>query len=49
MTPVNNVFEANVDSLDRTVSIQYKFIVDGKWCYDMKMDYVKDECKQFMC
>jgi hypothetical protein len=45
MTPVNSVFEANVDSLDPTVDIEYKFIVDGKWCYDMKMNYVKDKCK----
>ncbi|EPB91579.1 hypothetical protein HMPREF1544_01501 [Mucor circinelloides 1006PhL] len=43
MTPVNGVFEANVDNLDRSVDIEYKFIVDGKWCFDMKMDNVKDE------
>lgn len=43
MTPVNGVFEANVDNLDRSVDIEYKFIVDGKWCFDMKMDNIKDE------
>ncbi|KAL9549956.1 hypothetical protein MBANPS3_004971 [Mucor bainieri] len=43
MTPVNGVFEAKVDGLDRSVDIEYKFIVDGKWCYDVNMDIVKDE------
>ncbi|CEP18060.1 hypothetical protein [Parasitella parasitica] len=45
MTPVNGLFEAKVDHLDRSVDIEYKFIVDGEWCYDIKSDNVADECE----
>ncbi|KAI8642898.1 immunoglobulin E-set [Parasitella parasitica] len=42
MAPVNGLFEAKVDNLDCSVDIEYKFIVDGDWCYDINADSVTD-------
>ncbi|CAO3656569.1 unnamed protein product [Mucor hiemalis] len=48
MTPVNDadingrVFEVTVDNLDLSKDNTYKFVVDGKWCYDVKKDFVVD-------
>ncbi|KAI9476289.1 MAG: immunoglobulin E-set [Benjaminiella poitrasii] len=44
MTPVNSeLFKAEIDdSKLNNGAIQYKFIVDGKWCYDSAKNTVKD-------
>ncbi|GAA5814688.1 hypothetical protein MFLAVUS_008187 [Mucor flavus] len=51
MTPVNisnlndNIFHVIVKGLDLSKDIQYKFVVDGEWCYDMRRPHVTEACK----
>lgn len=46
MSPVisnsSTIFTATVTNLDVTKDIEYKFIVDGQWCFDMREDTIKD-------
>lgn len=54
MTPVsttnihNNLFYVTIAGLDFSKDIQYKFVVDGEWCYDMKRDHITEACKYFI-
>ncbi|KAG2233490.1 hypothetical protein INT48_003196 [Thamnidium elegans] len=48
MTPVNisnlndNIFQVIVKGLDLSKDIQFKFVVDGEWCYDMRRPHVTE-------
>jgi hypothetical protein len=40
-----NTFKVEL-ALDKSIDNEYKFIVDGVWCYDVDSPWAKDEGKK---